>query len=333
MVSVPTVDFIIPIYNTSSSIVSSCIESITKLKNIQYKIFLIDDGSNQVDEYAICAKYINKYPKKVKYFYKKNGGVSSARNYGLEKSKSKYICFVDSDDQILNIDSKYADEFDIINYNLCFNNGSKEKNFKLALPSGEITASAYFEILLKNSIWNSVCGKIFKRKFLEDNNIRFNENIVHGEDLDFLMQCLFAKAKFFYVNKEMYLYKFVKKSEDNRFNKFSLNVLRDYIHNYDAKIQYIDETYALEEIKEINLKNYLDNDIIKSLFNLYLSNIVGNKKELYNLRRGIQEFFNKNDMYGKATTVNKIRYKCIYMNNMALLKLIAILQRLYVRIK
>lgn len=333
MVNNATIDFIIPIYNTPSSALDSCIKSITKLKNIQYRIFLIDDGSDQVDEYSICTKYINQYPQKIKYFYKKNGGVSSARNYGIKKSASDYICFVDSDDLVLDIVPKLPDEFDILNYNVCFSTGSKEKIFRLNLPEGKILASDYFEILLKNSIWNSVCGKIFKKDFLKKNHIRFNENIIHGEDLDFLMQCLFAKAGIFYVNKEMYLYRFAKESENNRFNNFPLNILRDYIHNYNAKIKYIDETYALENPKRKKMKIYLNNDMIKSLFNLYLSNIMGNKQKVHKLEYTIQVFFDKSNMYDEATSINKVRYRLVYINNNILIKLIAILQRLYIRIK
>ena len=95
------VSVIIPIYNVyeylEKTINSVINQSIGFEKNIE--LILVNDGSPYNEE-EICLKYKKKYPNNVIYINKKNGGVSSSRNKGLEVAKSPYILFLDSDDYI-----------------------------------------------------------------------------------------------------------------------------------------------------------------------------------------------------------------------------------------
>ena len=92
------ISVIVPVYNTEKYI-KKCLDSLINqtMKNIE--IIVVNDGSNDHSE-EIIKDYENKYPEMVKYYKKENGGLSSARNYGLEKAKGEYIAFVDSDDYI-----------------------------------------------------------------------------------------------------------------------------------------------------------------------------------------------------------------------------------------
>src|SRR5574344_1753548 len=90
---------IIAVYNVEKYI-RETIESIINQtmefeKNVE--IVLINDGSSDNSE-LICKEYGNKYANNIKYIYKKNGGVSSARNLGIKYAKGKYFNFLDSDD-------------------------------------------------------------------------------------------------------------------------------------------------------------------------------------------------------------------------------------------
>lgn len=88
---------IVPVYNVRKY-VTECIESILKQSYDNYEVLLINDGSTDGSG-DICEKYTVKN-KKIKVFHKKNGGLSSARNFGLEKATGDYVVFVDSDDYI-----------------------------------------------------------------------------------------------------------------------------------------------------------------------------------------------------------------------------------------
>lgn len=93
------ISFIVPVYNVEDYL-EQCIESLLhqNIPESQYEIILVDDGSVDLSG-KICEQYSMGY-ENIKCFHKENGGLSDARNYGLERAEGKYILFVDSDDYI-----------------------------------------------------------------------------------------------------------------------------------------------------------------------------------------------------------------------------------------
>lgn len=91
------VSVIIPVYNVRKYL-RRCIESVLEQNFDDYEIILVDDGSTDGSE-EICNLYKNKHDR-VRVYHKENGGLSDARNYGIDKSKGKYLAFIDSDDYI-----------------------------------------------------------------------------------------------------------------------------------------------------------------------------------------------------------------------------------------
>lgn len=93
----PKVSVIVPVYNVEK-LLNRCIESILNQTYEDFELILVDDGSpDKCGE--ICDKFVEQ-DSRVKCIHKKNGGVSRARNIGLDIAKGRYICFVDSDDWI-----------------------------------------------------------------------------------------------------------------------------------------------------------------------------------------------------------------------------------------
>ena len=88
---------IIPIFNAETTL-RRCLDSLVDQSFDDYELLLINDGSTDGSD-AICREYANVYPC-IRYFAKENGGISSARNLGLEQAKGEYILFVDSDDYV-----------------------------------------------------------------------------------------------------------------------------------------------------------------------------------------------------------------------------------------
>lgn len=91
----PEYSIIIPVYN-SEKCLKRCIDSILNQTFVNFELILIDDGSSD-DSLNICKKY-QSFDSRINVIHKDNGGVSSARNVGLDHSRGKYIVFVDSDD-------------------------------------------------------------------------------------------------------------------------------------------------------------------------------------------------------------------------------------------
>ena len=96
------VSVIVPVYNVEKYI-KKCLDSLVNQTLEDIEIVVINDGSPDNSQ-KIIDKYVKKYPDKVKSYIKQNGGLGSARNYGIEKAMGKYLCFVDSDDYI-NLDA------------------------------------------------------------------------------------------------------------------------------------------------------------------------------------------------------------------------------------
>lgn len=94
----PKVSVIVPFYNVENYI-EKCIKSLINQTLEDIEIILVNDGSKD-NSINIAKKYAEKYPEKIVYLEKENGGLGDARNYGIPYAKGEYIAFVDSDDYV-----------------------------------------------------------------------------------------------------------------------------------------------------------------------------------------------------------------------------------------
>ena len=168
------ISIIVPIYNSEKTL-ERCINSILSQTYKNIELILVDDGS--IDSSSLICKNWTKLDKRVKYFYKENSGAGDTRNYGISKSKGKYICFVDSDDEILKefcqtlIDLKHKYNVDIVgcsNFDTLENSNKNIPRF-LDYHSGIINSKkAILDILYQNkNSWGAVWNKLFSREILE----------------------------------------------------------------------------------------------------------------------------------------------------------------------
>lgn len=196
------VSIIVPIYNSESNL-NICIESLLNqtFKNIE--IILVNDGS--IDKSGeICDNYA-KIDNRISVFHKKNGGVSSARNLGINKSSGKYIMFCDSDDWmenncvevLYNKISKF--DTDIIYsgvYREEYLNNVKIKD-KVSGVSQELHLNVselynYLEYIINSieSPFLSPWAKLYRGDIIRNNNLYFDEKMVCLEDFYFNIQFL-----------------------------------------------------------------------------------------------------------------------------------------------
>lgn len=134
------ISIIIPVFNQEVNLSRVFSSFHQKQTNIQYEIIFVDDGSTDNSKNLIKDFKINNPTIKIHYFLKENGGVSSARNYGIGKAHGKYIWFVDPDDSIIleNLNAMYQsvenDQSDILIFGYSIfdisNNNSTLKNIK-----------------------------------------------------------------------------------------------------------------------------------------------------------------------------------------------------------
>lgn len=230
----PEVSIIVPVYNVDKHL-KSCIESLLNQTFSNYEIIIVDDGSTDLSP-EICDEYANKY-KRIKSFHIKNSGVSYARNFGIKKSIGKYIMFCDSDDyvekdwceKLYNTLNTNCNSFVMCGFNI-YNrrNGKFEiKKMHLDTESTIITNKrdyfSNYKIKLLATVWN----KIYEKRIIVSNNIRFYDNLSLGEDLIFNLDYL-KKSNDKIIIIKQHLYNYFLRDADSLDHKYYDNLHEIY---------------------------------------------------------------------------------------------------------
>ena len=190
------VSIVVPCYNMEKY-VERCIESLKNQKYKNIEVLMIDDGSK--DNTGKIIKKAIKGDSRFTYYKKVNGGLSDARNFGMDRAKGKYICFVDSDDFV---HEDYV--FDL------YNSIKKRKN---------VISVCYFDRVYDkksnlNKIENSIpfmikhpaaWNKMYNLQIIQKNNLQFLKGIWY-EDLNFFLKLLTNINEFEVVEKSLYYY-------------------------------------------------------------------------------------------------------------------------------
>jgi len=192
---------VVPIYNVELYL-EECLDSIYDIKNIKKEVILVNDGSTD-NSLKIAKKYKDKYPNITKVINKKNGGLSSARNAGIEVATGEYISFIDSDDFI---DSKNYEKFFkegrsnnldiIVGTPIKYIDGKLNKFFRdNSLEKLGITDGVRFleESIKSNCYRMEVWDDIYRLDLLKKNRILFFEKLIHEDEL--FTPLVFLKAK------------------------------------------------------------------------------------------------------------------------------------------
>lgn len=215
------VSVIVPVYNVEKYI-SKCLDSLLEQTYENIEIVLVNDGSQ--DNSKIIIDDYEKKDQRIKVIHKKNEGVSVARNVGIINSTGDYICFVDSDDYVMADYVEYLlnlmqdEQSEIALTTQMFGNFDLEQtsNIKIQTVSG---VEATIKILLYD-IPIGVYSKIFKREFLENNRIRFNQDLYIGEGFNFNVDAFQRADKVVIGNRRIYYYR--RDNETSATTKFSI---------------------------------------------------------------------------------------------------------------
>lgn len=186
-----------PVYNVEHYL-SESINSIL-MQSGDWELIIVDDGS--CDNSSSICDYYKKIDNRINVFHKNNDGVSSARNYGIEKATGKYIVFVDSDDVIdinfLSIIQGYLnDDIDLIHYGWYYIDGKHTLKHDVCKVSTCLTLK---EVCRKNIFHGFVWSYVFKSDIIKDNKLHFLTNLDYAEDWEFILKY------YLYVNKMLIL--------------------------------------------------------------------------------------------------------------------------------
>lgn len=205
----PQISIIIPIYNVERFL-HRCVNGILSQEFTDYEILLIDDGSHD-NSGNICDEYATRYPF-IKVLHKCNGGVSSARNLGLDHAVGKYVLFIDADDELasgaltaFDMTIKRWSCADVIQGGVITIGGNKGFYVNSDWAEFESGSECVANFLLHMTPWG-VWNKLFKREIIEKNHVRFVNGIIMGEDQLFMYEFQFYAHSYAICPVDTYLY-------------------------------------------------------------------------------------------------------------------------------
>lgn len=276
------ISIIVPIFN-SEQYLKEAIDSMLAQTYRNIEIILIDDGSTD-NSFKICTNYSNDNAN-VKTYRLPNGGVSKARNFGINKSTGDWITFVDSDDIISNdycekliecidesTDMVIGRTISFLNDDINYLVNDKYRGGECDEFVSKNEKNKLFESILVDN-YNyikyphiSTCSaKLINKSIIKSYKIKYDEDITLYEDAIFNMQIIYYSKKIKVINKKIYYYRARNNSSSNT---FKIDMTEQYEKVYDKLNMFSQE-------KNVDLTKYLDYFKVKNL-NTLLTNYYKN---------------------------------------------------------
>ena len=245
----PKVSIIVPIYNVEKYI-GRCLMSIKKQSFKDFEVLLINDGTPD-NSMRIAEKFANA-DKRFVIYNKENGGLSDARNYGIDRAVGDYIVFIDSDDYI---DSDYVRAL----YNECVINNADisccrynmyfTDKFIIPIPVGRkksvIDRDTCLDVLIRdNNMQSFAWNKMYKRSLFSETGIRYP--VMYFEDVATSPRVVYNAEKI--AISDIYLYNYVKRG-GSILSTMNSKKINDYIRSYYIIRDYLEKQGAFERFR------------------------------------------------------------------------------------
>lgn len=256
------ISVVIPLYNKEKSI-GKTIESVLSQTFTEFELIIVNDGSTD-SSFKVASQYCNS---KIKIFSKENGGVSSARNFGISKARYCYIAFLDADDYWDNIYLKHMSWLickypSAIMFYCPFKQLEKKGYYKsnkfLNKKEGYNGLIPVFKLPPKN--WPSSSSTIIRKT---NNSLFFDEKLLKGEDLDFWIR-MALQGEVAYINTPMAYYNL---TAENRAMSIKTDKKKSLIWNLykykDDEMVKPDLRIYLDRIRIARIEDFLCGDAIE----------------------------------------------------------------------
>lgn len=215
----PLISVIVPIYKTAKYLIQ-CVDSVLTQNFKDFELILVDDGSPD-ESPAVCDEFARK-DARVSVIHKENGGVSSARNSGIEQAVGQYIVFIDSDDYVgadylrdmvaavQNQQNKEKNVLVIADYQPFSENKFEDREypeaFTVDIISNGITAEQFRKLVFDFRVFPPYC-KLYRKDVIEEWHLRFNTELRSAEDFDFNSRYMEAVDRVCYIPSIQYYYR------------------------------------------------------------------------------------------------------------------------------
>ena len=219
-----------------SNTIANTVNSILSQRSKSFEVIFVDDGSID-DSIEIVKNALESSQVDFKIYYQSNSGVSSARNKGLKYAKGDYVLFLDADDLI------YQDFFvslepllvshDLISYRYSIVNQDLKTSKSMGIfnDGGNVDVGyemdRYYQIKQSRMKFH-ISSIVFRRRFLIENDIIFDESLKSGEDSLFVLTAMFLSKSFYNLNRPLFYYLKIDGSVTNSYNLRLLDSFRAF---------------------------------------------------------------------------------------------------------
>lgn len=299
----PRISIVVPIYKVEDYL-DRCVQSLINQTYSAIEIILVDDGSPDS-----CPDFCDNFAKqdnRIKVIHKENGGLSDARNYGLNAAEGEYVLFVDSDDYIaLDTCEKLfcciykAEDIVVGGANRVQDNKITQMKRNEKKPGCSIDAREYLKCELKTgTMFMPVWMNLYRRAFLLENNLFFIKGLLH-EDEQWTPR-VFLKAGQVVDSQYCFYYYIIRDG--------SITTGRNKVKNAEDIMQIGEELERIySKVEDNELKRLLNDNLVNKFLNTFQD--VGLHKKEYSY------LVNKNFIKGKAFTKrNKLRVALFTFN-------------------
>lgn len=329
------ISFIVPVYNTKQVKLNRCFESIKQIEELETECLIIDDGSNERTGF-FCKEFAEKNSGFF-YIHKENGGVSSARNLGLKKANGDYIFFVDSDDELCPIafvKKYYVESSDLVFTNIAL--VDKEKKYQWRAfdkKNGTVSVLDVLQRVTTDGTLNGPCGKLICREFIIKNQLFFDEEMISGEDVVFLLKILKCNPKMNYFNVTSYYYFKELETGSKRLMEHSKVYIDNNVTMYTQVCSIIECEMVSDSEKQLLISKATQR-FIKQIFNS-AADLLMNKKLNDNLKQEIVASLKiiDNVAVKECKVKSQLQYKIIIKKQWKYLSAIAKIRYMYLKIK
>jgi len=268
----PKLCVIIPVYNVEKYL-HHCIDSVLESTFHNFELLLIDDGSKD-NSGAICDEYAAK-DNRVKVYHVENGGVSKARNMGIEHSTAPWLTFIDADDIVLPsyLERLYSaveahPEIDLVHAGCMLYEGDRAtvKEFEYEDKYSDDKSYLFWKFR------GLPFSKLFKREIIFKEGIRFDEKMKSQEDMFFMLDYVYHVKSYVFLNQYEYFHRCdnttsIMHTEMCVTYENALHASHHYFESVDKYIQ----AYNISEKYSIRRKKHVGESLSFAIYTLFLS--------------------------------------------------------------
>ena len=256
--STPKISVIVPVYNAEKSL-CRCIDSILTQTYQDFELLLIDDGSKDSSG-AICDSYAAK-DSRIKVFHKPNGGVSSARNLGIDNAQGEWLTFVDADDWV---EENFlmalcsVQQTDMVVGKCVLEDKSGLLRELFCVCAEGLSLGQLLPRYLYHTMFHVPWGKLFRLSLIRRMKIRFHHDMKMGEDLCFVFRYLSFVRDVDFCRGKIAKAHLVHYAPDDFVAKYAMNTMEAARH-----FTYIWDSYKHLHTRCVEFENRILNDVFE----------------------------------------------------------------------